>query len=352
MKLRALLLVSLLAPASCSTPTAPAPVAPVAEELRGELRLEPDPLVFEETLVGCSRTARLRLENTDPDTAITVTGIASPNAALGLEQATPAPLGAGGSTSLAIRFAPAEAGDFSGEMSLISDQDGGTMHAFRVTASGADAPRTPLDLVFVLDVSTTMDEIANLRGAIAALFAVIAEEGLDVRLGLTTFENDIIVHGRGEFLDRTTFFEELDSQLIAGSWVPNPALNRQLVNLEPEENLLGALHRSTTDFDFRPDARRFFFVMTDATFLEHPAVFSDGTPARQSYGEVAAALDATRVRLFAVSAPSHGRGLSSDYDGRPSLVSLTGGTARDIERVTDRSLETMLRNLLVQPDCR
>ena len=114
------------------------------------------------------------------------------------------------------------------------------------------------------------------------------------------------------------------------SWSPDPAQGRQLLNFELAENSLDALYRSTLDFDFRPGARRYLVFATDDTFLEPPAVFSDGTPASYSFVQVSARLADTEVRLFAVNEPARGRGVSAPYDGQPSLVEVTGGLAEGV----------------------
>jgi hypothetical protein len=204
----------------------------------------------------------------------------------------------------------------------------------------------------VLDVSTSMDEIAMLRAAIQTLFDTIETETLDVRVGLTTFENDVVVHRRGAFLDRAAFFRELDTQLVEGTWIPDSELPRQLLNFELEENLLDALYGAATEFEFRSEARRFLFVVTDDTFLEPPAVFSDGNPVRHSYAEVAAALTEREIGLFSVHVGEKGEGLSSSYRDQASLVALTGGDWLELSDVRAESLEVMLDELLTRPDCR
>jgi hypothetical protein len=219
-------------------------------------------------------------------------------------------------------------------------------------ATGVEPPTRPLDLVFVLDVSTSMDEIAMARRAIEKLFDEIEHEVLDVRVGLTTFENDVVVHQRGAFLHRTTFFRELDTQLVNGTWIPDSSLPRQLLNFELEENLLDALYDSATEFDFRPEARRFLFLVTDDTFLKPPAVFSDGNPVRRSYADVVTALTDRQISVFSVHSSEKGEGLSSSYEDQASLVVQTGGDWFELSEVQAESLERTLSELLTRPDCR
>lgn len=326
----------------------------------GSLAIAPDPVQFEDTRVGCGRSVTLTLENTAPDHALTITDATLPSRALAVSAAFPLELAPGASRTLDLQFAPTTAGAASGTLDFATDEEAGTPYRLSVAARGLanDAPADPaavgpLDLVFVLDVSTTMDELASLHGAMAELFDTIAADGLDARFGLTTFVNDVIVHRRGAFLDRQAFFDEFDSQLRPDTWVPNEDLPRQLTNFDFPENSLEALYRSATDFDFRPGSRRYILLLTDASFLESPAVFSDGTPALHSYAEVADALRERRIRLLAIHASRAGRGFSSRYEGQPSLVAATGGRWFELADVSSGalSLETVLGDLLVAPVC-
>jgi hypothetical protein len=326
----------------------------------GALRVRPEAATFAETRVGCVRSVTLELENGAADATIAVTGAELPHASLTLAAALPLSLAPGRREFVDLHFAPTAPGSFAGSVALETDE-GGPPYRLAATGSALAAPERsldstglePLDLVFVLDVSTTMNETASLRQAALDLFDAAASRGLDVRFGLTTFVNDVVVHRDGAFLDREGFLAELDSQLVPETRVPDPALPRQLLNFDFPENGLGALYRSAAEFDFRPGARRYLLFVTDGSFLEPPAVFSNGSPALHSYAEVARILADREVRLFSVHSRDHGRGLSTNYDGGPSLVTLTGGTWFEISDVDSGrlALGDLLTNLLVGPAC-
>jgi hypothetical protein len=333
----------------------PAPRTAPAEGLETPARslsVRPDPVVFADAFVGCTRSAPLEVANADVTRSLTLTRSSSSSPSVRVAGALGLTLAPGERRTLQAHFTPVTPGRVEGEFEFATDEPAGPRYRVSHLAVGFEAPSRPLDLVFVLDVSTTMDEIAMLRGAIEKLFDAIEAESLDVRVGLTTFENDVIVHQRGAFLERAGFLRELDSQLVDGSWIPDPSLPRQLLNLELEENLLDALHRSATEFDFRAGARRYLFLMTDDTYLEPPAVFSDGSPAIHSYPEVARALAEGEISVFSVHLGAKGRGLSSEYRGQPPLVEQTGGDWLELETVRAASLERMLGELLTRPDCR
>ena len=326
----------------------------------GALVVTPSPAVFAETRVGCVRSLDLELVNTSADLRVRVTnaGLSDPSFSLG--QMLPLVLDPGAHRAVDLHFTPDAPGVRSASVALATDE--GRLYPLELPVRAEARPRAkgeptaaiePLDLVFVLDVSTTMNEIAPLRAAAEAAWAFVEARGADVRFGLTTFENDVRVHRDGAFLDHEAFFQELDSQLVPGSWLPDPTQPRQLMNFDYPENALDALARSAEEFAFRPDARRYALLVTDDTFLEPPAVFSDGTPALHGFGETSRALTDHGIRLFSIHAPLRGSGLSSSRDGQPSLVSATGGAWFEISDVDhgELDLDQLLLDLITGRTC-
>ncbi len=355
-----LLLLAGLALAGCATgPVDTTPQAPGGYS--GSLRITPNPVLFEDTPVGCEGSVALTLQNVASEAGIVVASVTAPNGSLRVSGTLPMALPAGGESTLELRFVPGTSGDWSGIVRFTTAEGGVARYPLQVQAVAEEpvldqidmAEVQPLDLVFVLDISTTMYEMTSLRKAIASIFDFVEAQGVDARFGLTTFENDVLVHRQGAFLEREEFFRELDSQLVEGQWIPNPQLPRQLLNFDLQENMLDALHRSATSFDFREGARRYLLLMTDDTFLEAPAVFSDGTPALHTYSEVATTLASREMRLFAVHASKNGQGLSSDYGEQSSLVSLTEGNWFELSAVSSGrlTLDTLLSDLVVGSSC-
>ncbi len=352
--LAAFLLLSCAAGDPAPSATDPA----TAASYDGALRVRPDPVSLQATQLGCARSLVLDLENTSSEAAIVVASI---EGATGVDVRIelPATLGPGEHRFADLEFSPEALGPWSAVIRITTSEAGGSRYLLPASADVLEPkPRDldelePLDLVLVLDISTSMVEMANLRGALTGLFDVIAARNLDVHFGLVTFANDVRMHGEGRPLDREQLFAELDSQLLPGSWVPDPELPRQLLNFDFPENVLGALHRAATDFAFREGSRRYVLLMTDATFLEPPAVFSDGTPARWDYDEVAEALVSQQIRLFSVNARDAGAGLSSNYEGRETLVTRTRGGAFEIAAVSggELTLDTVLSDLVSGLTC-
>jgi len=311
----------------------------------GALRVSPSPVTLA-ARVGCVASQELSIANTHPDLSVTVSNASLPDASLQLGLRLPIRLAPGAARAVPLHFMPREPGERAGVLAF--DTDEGKAFPLEVpvaatararTTEPADAAPEPLDLVLVLDVSTTMNELARLRASLQQVLPQLEAHGGLVRLGLTTFENDVLVHRGGAFLDREAFFAELDSQLLPDVWTPDPSSPRQLMNYDFAENVLDALGRSAAEFPFREGARRYLLLMTDDTFLEPPAVYSDGTPARRSYEDLSREVVERAVRVFSVHAPLRGAGLSSSHEGAPSLPSLTGGAWFAIAEVDRGALD-------------
>lgn len=328
----------------------------------GVLVATPDPVVLEDVRAGCVRSASLDFVNTSPSLPVAIINATVPDPAFRLSESLPIRIPPGDRHRVDLHFMPQAPGSRGGRLTI--DTDEGRLRPLEIPVTATAHERAagsepvgaaePLDLVFVLDVSTTMNELARLRAALQEVLPDAEAWGSALRLGLTTFENDVLVHADADFLGREAFFRELDSQLVAGTWIADPQLARQLMNFDYPENVLDALARSASEFDFRDGARRYLLLMTDDSFLVPPETFSDGTPAVHSFEEVSQALREHGVRLFSVHAPLRGRGLSSGFDGAPSLVAQTEGAWFDIAGVDvgEVQLAAVLRDLLAGRTCR
>ncbi len=350
---------ALLLAVACATVGPPGePEAAPARADRTRLGVAPRSVRFDDTFVRCVRSAPLRLRNRSTDSVVTVTEVVSGDPAVSFSAELPLTLEPGERFLTDLRFAPDAPGELDVEIELVTDEAEVEPPRLKVRARALEAAAPPaaepLDLVFVIDVSTTMAELGGFRRAVQDLFALVEGNRLDARFGLATFENDVRVHRNGAFLGREAFLDELDSQLVEGSWVPDPELPRQLLNFELAENSLDALHRAATDFEWRSGARHVVFLVTDGTFLDPPAVYSDGTRAIYSYEEVSEALRAHGIQLLSVHSRDHARGLSDAYAGRPALVELTGGSWYEIAKLGSGrlKLDALLGEVVAGRSCR
>ena len=339
--------------------TAPEPGAePIITGYRGALGITPDPVDLPEAAVGCIRSTVLELRNEHDDLALTIERIEPSDPTLRIGGPLPLPVPAASSRFLDLHFVPDTPGVVSATLEVWTNEAAGgpvelAVAAEAVAASPPPVPATPLDVVLVVDVSTTMGASAALRAALPAFYETAESAGVDMRIGLVTFVNDVVVHAGGAFLDRTALVGELDTQLDPETGGPDLALPRHQLNFDFAENSLGALLRAARDFAFRPDARRTLLLVTDDTFLEPPATFSDGTPATASYDDVQRALDERGLTLHAVHASAAGRGLSANFDGEPPLVRSTGGNWLELTDAVERddALPRFLDDLAVGRTC-
>jgi len=205
-----------------------------------------------------------------------------------------------------------------------------------LTGSGVVLAPQPVDLVFVVDVSTTMDdEMDALDKAMGTVWDRISAVDLDVQVGLTTFVNDVVLHQNAAWLDRDAFFTELQSQLTFSNdrWYTNPDLPRNLANTDMPENALDALYRTADEFAWRTNVGREVVLMTDDTFVEAPTVLSGGVTVLHTYDQTALELLLQAVALRAFYSPQLPQGYAAPYNGNTSLVEMTEGTAFNIENL-------------------
>lgn len=223
----------------------------------------------------------------------------------------------------------------------------------------------PIDLVFVLDVSTSMaDEFAHLRDGIASIFTAADALTTDHAFSIVVFVDDVlVVDGCGQFETAEALQAQFDHwrTFCASNGEPGGA---RAQNGDCPENSIDAIYDAATMCTWRPNATHVIIHVTDDTFLESPAHFSNGLPAMHTYAETSAALVANQIRVgaFAQQTPvfcgagtsaNTARGFLESYDGMPSLPEATGGRAWDIADVRSGSLDmaTAINELVASSHC-
>jgi len=204
------------------------------------------------------------------------------------------------------------------------------------------APKQQLDVVFVVDVSTTMTFMLDrIEKQIAQVDAEARAQSLDPRYGLVVFVDDVqIANGGQPYADIAALQADL------ATWQAFTAGNRQIgsaeLNLDWPENTLDAVHAAATQFAWRPvdTTLRMVVHATDDDFREAPAVQSK-QQVQHTYRETSAALRAAEIRMFSFAARIGGQcecldvraGLFATFGGQPSLPDATGGAVFDIDAV-------------------
>jgi hypothetical protein len=223
---------------------------------------------------------------------------------------------------------------------------------------------TQLDVVFSIDVSTTMSDIlSDLENEIGLVWDFVADNFPDEtpHFGLSVFVDDYLLTNSGQ-----PFASVLDIKTEFNNWYTHTSSNEQTqstaANYDWPENSLDALAVSATDFNWRDSAEtlRIIIHATDDTFLEKPDSFSSGIAVEHTYDETVALLVQEKIRVGAFAAKIGGStgttnvepGFFTDYNSKSSIPVATGGEVYFIEDVKDGtihmydSVNTFIENVM------
>lgn len=278
---------------------------------------------------------------------------------------------------------------------------GGVFLDSGVSPEGSNVCTDSIDVVFVLDVSSSMgfvlDKLSNeIDGVVQAATQLTQQSGAHPpHFGLVPFvDNHVIDLGGAEgggaiHLDgnslrnafqfhRTTF---TNPNRNPGDGPTGPTMQNPIC----EENALDALYFTAKDFPWRANATRIVILATDDTFLERPDNYGDRDndgltdktdfpregdyPALWTVPETVEALKAQKVRVFAFTvrgdATQHcgtGRrldwaaraaGWSAPYYSHPPLPESTDGANFDVElvRAGSMSLSDTINGVVLESYC-
>jgi hypothetical protein len=204
------------------------------------------------------------------------------------------------------------------------------------------AKKDHVDVVFVIDVSTTMGFVLDkLAAEIEAMDREVRKHDQEPRYGLVVFVDDVMVANGGKpFASIAALRAEFQR------WAAFVSTNRQIhapaPNMDWPENSLDALYLAATRFEWRPaeDTLRLVVHATDDDFGESGVVQS-GQPVRHTYRGTVKALKRAGVRVATFAAHIGGQcecldvspGWFTAYKGQPSIPDATGGAAFDIDEV-------------------
>lgn len=222
-----------------------------------------------------------------------------------------------------------------------------------------DAPlplcTAPIDVVFVIDVSTSMaDELGRIRTGIASIWSAASALTTDTQFSMIVFVDDVLaVNGCAPFDSVAAMQAEFDTWRVFCASNNNPG-GSPGSNADCPENSLDALYRAA-ECPWRTGATRILIHVTDDTFVERPAslsgLFGDGVAVQHTYDEVVSALTSAEIRVGAFAAPGAGeecgagmstnvgQGFHEAYVGRPAIPMATGGQAWSIRDVRAGTLD-------------
>lgn len=230
-----------------------------------------------------------------------------------------------------------------------SSSDEGTHMYFDVgvlpDAPGGDRDcEQNLDIVFVIDVSTTMGEfIGLLSDEMLAVDAAVQELDLlaPPHYGLAVFVDDAAVLNDGQPYD-----DALALQADFDTWAAYTSSNEQVGggngNSTFTENSLDGLYFAADQFDWRPagTTTRMIVHVTDDTFWDGPTV-GNGVAIEHGYEETVEQLQDEQVRVFSFADTIGGScecedvsmGWSTPYMTMTPIPEATDGGVYDINMI-------------------
>jgi hypothetical protein len=206
-----------------------------------------------------------------------------------------------------------------------------------------------IDIVFVIDVSTTMQELLEtLESEIGAVWAAAQELSIDEEphFGLVVFVDDVMVVSTESYTDVTTLQGDFNF------WYTHTSTNQQTQstasNTDWPENSIDGLFAAAAEFNWRdPElALRVIIHATDDTFREWPEYFTSGLPAVHTYEETVQIMQDHYIRVASFAAHIGGPmmdqdvepGFFTEYNSMSSIPDATSGGVFNIYDVYDSTI--------------
>lgn len=248
--------------------------------------------------------------------------------------------------------APGDSGsnDTTGASDDDDDDDGPKLDVMSVVDLPVDECEQQVDVVFTMDVSTSMTFFFDaLLADMADVDAALASLNADPRYGLIVFVDDYaVVNGGAPFDDIAALQAEFQSWKVFTNSISEPQINGGTNTTWPENSLDPLWHAANT-FPWRPaeSTLRLVIHATDDTFSEAPTA-QDGIAVQHTYDESVGALQDEQVRVAAFAAHVGGSLFDpTDVDagwfvdwtgGQPSIPDSTGGLVFDIDGILNGTL--------------
>jgi hypothetical protein len=244
---------------------------------------------------------------------------------------------------------PPDTGSEAGTAPVLDDGTGGKLDvqapsdAPNITEGGTTCDQD-VDIVFVMDVSTTMGPFLDQLAA-EIIHVDEALDALDLpsepHYGLVVFVDDAALLNGGAPYDSVATLQQDFNQ-----WSDFTSTNTQVsgagFNSTWPENSLDAIFLAAAGFQWRPPETTLRLVIhtTDDTFWDGPTT-GNGLPIQHGYAETVTALQQREIRDFTFAAQIGGQcecedvtpGWSSPYMGMPPMPEATGGLVYDIDLV-------------------
>jgi hypothetical protein len=212
-------------------------------------------------------------------------------------------------------------------------------------SGGSGGCNQAIDIVFVMDVSTSMDAFLNkLATDIPAVDQAVKQLNLTVapHYGLVVFVDDFtFVNSAQPYQDVQTL--KADFQSWAQFTMSNQQTQSTTTNTTWPENSMDALYAAASQFAWRPPESTLRIVIhtTDDTFWNGPMTTADGVPVTHGYADTLAELESQQVRVFSFANKLGGPFESDDvsagwfgpYNSQPAMPDATGGAINVLDDV-------------------
>lgn len=208
-----------------------------------------------------------------------------------------------------------------------------------------------IDLVFVLDVSTSMSWVlSTLRDEIAEVWSYVEtisdDADFDPHFGLVVFVDDVQVTNSG-----LPYASAADLQTEFENWRAFCSSNAQpggsgCTNQDCPENTLDALAAAADEFSWREGALHVAILATDDTFKESPdrlcSPLSPSIPVNHTYTQAVVKLIENEIRVGTFAAHSSSAcsipadkepGFFTPWGGQPPIPQQTGSEVWDLSQV-------------------
>ncbi|MBW2736758.1 MAG: hypothetical protein JRH20_30595 [Deltaproteobacteria bacterium] len=268
---------------------------------------------------------------------------------------------------------------------------------FALSLDGQQSCGEVIDLVFVLDVSSSMTRILDtLEREIDRVVTASNALAEDSRFGLVPFVDNHVIDATGPLEGGKVHIAAATLQAafanyrdIYTAYNINPAdgpTGPQMQNPICEENALDALYAAAEEFPWREGSTRVIIVATDDTFLERPDNYGDKDgdgdttdlfypregdyPALRTLAETKTLLRANKIRVFSFSWPASaglstcgtgrrlpaafaGAGWNMEYKGQSTLSDSTDGKDFDLTQIFGGqiSLTETINNVVLESRC-
>lgn len=223
-----------------------------------------------------------------------------------------------------------------------------------------------IDIVFVLDVSTSMGGmLQELEADIAEVWDAandLTELDDDTHFGLVVFVDDYLVVNDGT----SVYANAAGLQTDFNYWWTHTSSNQQTQstaqNYDWPENTIDALMAAGTDFQWRDmeTTLRVVIHATDDTFLENPNSFSSGIQVQNTYAGTVQYLQDNEIRVASFAAHLGGStgttnvepGFFTDYVAQSSISAATSGSVFEIGQVgSTLSLAAAINEFVAEEFC-